>query len=786
MKPFDPTELAFDPVPLAAGPDFAVHTARWRGASVLVKAARPGADGDRRESLLRREHGAFGKLGKALGLVRLGDGRLALVRPFEPGVPLATLIERALIRQRYQGARRWNTPTRALVAALCEAVHALHKKGLVHNDLKPDNVLVHLDPSSGRLVVTLVDLALTARAGEGGPGGTVAYAAPERLQGAPGSEASDLWSVAAMIYELLAGTRPYPDDEPADALLARRTPVDRIPRPSQAYAWQHFPPEVQRALASALDPDPSRRPRNLRALAKQLGVADLSLGPSAGALADPGQTPTLTTNARARAPRVPVDPAHPATPRRFLTALTIISLVASLVAAGLSLWGLVAGTRAPAMCAAANDACHIALTHPSFSKVLGIPVLAWAFALHLVLAALAVTALATRRGFSPQNPRTSALQAARTAGAVVLLAGTIAYLAIAIGVVRVACPLCLTLHGLGLVAAITAIVALAPATRAALRALARPATWALFVALTVLFVGLTVSADRATRAASSAATTATATALAQRAPDPQRAQLGPLAPLAVAPTCAAPLIASARELPPAEAALVIAPPTDRPVVVAHLDLDCPACRAEHAALTPLYRRLAATQEAGLRIVLWAKSRACNRYLDRNASDDQALCDAPAALVCAARHGGGLAALDYLDWEFQAEPGYYTHEARARWLDARLGDVAARCLDAELRVGPVGTVGAHAAFAAQARRTAQSESFRGCDRPDAWWCWAGTPSFVVVEPRPGGDLAPQTARDLDALAALSGEDRRAALAACLTPDSSVGQPGFARPSANQEP
>lgn len=781
MKAFDPTELAFDPVPLAAGPDFAVHTARWRGAAVVVKAARPGADGDRRESLLRREHGAFGKLGKALGLVRLGDGRLALVRPYEPGVPLSTLIERALVRQRYQGARRWNQPTRALVAALCEAVHALHKKGLVHNDLKPDNVLVHLDPTSGRLVVTLVDLALTARAGEGGPGGTVAYAAPERLQGAPGSEASDLWSVAAMIYELLAGTRPYPDDEPADALLARRTPVDRIPRASQALAWQHFPPEVQRALASALDPDPSRRPRNLRALAKQLGVADLSLGRSASALADPGPMPTLTTSPRAaRAPRAPADPAAP---RRFPTALTIISLIASLGAAGLSLWGLVAGTRAPAMCTAANDACHIALTHPSFSKVLGIPVLAWAFALHLVLAALAITALATRRAAASENPRSSALQAARTAGAVALLAGTIAYLAIAIGVVRVACPLCLTLHALGLVAAITAIVALAPATRAALRALARPITWGLFAALAVLFVGLTVTADRATRAASSSVASLAGDAPRATAAD---VQLGPLAPLAVAPTCAAPLIASARELPPAEAAIVIAPPTDRPVVVAHLDLDCPACRAEHATLTPLYRRLAATQEAGLRIVLWAKSRACNRYLDRNASDDQALCDAPAALVCAARHGGGLAALDYLDWEFQAEPGYYTHEARARWLDARLGNVAARCLDAELRAGPVGTVGAHAAFAAQARRTAQSESFRGCDRPDAWWCWAGTPSFVVVQPRPGDDLAPQTARDLDALAALSGQDRRAALAACLTPDSSLGQPGLARLSANQEP
>jgi uncharacterized membrane protein len=571
-----------------------------------------------------------------------------------------------------------------------------------------------------------------------------------------------------MIYELLAGTRPYPDDEPADALLARRTPVDRIPRASQTHAWQHFPPEIQGALSAALDPDPARRPRSLRALAKQLGVADMARGRATGGADDPRATRRTPPVRRV---------ADPLAARRAGHGLTIISLVASLGAAGLSLWGLLAGTRAPAMCAAASDACHVALTHPSFSKVLGIPVLAWAFALHVLLAALAATALAQRAPLRPSSAPTSdppsagpgrgrspAFQAARMAGAITLLAGTIAYLVIALAVVRVACPLCLTLHALGLVAAATAIVALLPDARATGRALARPATWGLLAALLALFVGLTVSADHATRAARAAPTPTDA-----RAANAPPSADAPFAPVAVAPSCAAPLVGSARELPPAEASIVIAPPTDRPVLVAHLDLDCPACRAEHAALSPLYRRLAATQEAGLRLVLWAKSRACNRYLDRSASADDALCTAPAALVCAARHGGGLAALDYLDWEFQAEPGYYTHAARARWLETRLGDVAARCLEAELRAGSVGTVGAHAAFAAQARRIAQNDGFRGCDRPDAWWCWAGTPSFVVVEPRPSGHRAPPIARDLDALVALSGRDRQATLAACISPD-----------------
>lgn len=268
-------DLVIDPRPLSVGRDFEVFTGIYHGRPVAVKVARGDSDTLAREQQLEAEAAVLEKLAGSgiaptlVGLERLPGGRLALVRGWVEGVSLATLIERALVRRRWQGARRWNAPTRALVARLCEAVERVHDAGFVHNDLKPDDILIWKRPEGG-LEVVLLDLGLAARSKRGGPGGTVAYAAPERLEGEAGSERSDIWALGAIVFELLAGTRAYAADQPVDARLERRHAVAKSPREAAAHAWRQLPREVQDALASALEADPRQRPKSVAAFKRML------------------------------------------------------------------------------------------------------------------------------------------------------------------------------------------------------------------------------------------------------------------------------------------------------------------------------------------------------------------------------------------------------------------------------------------------------------------------------------------------------------------------------------
>lgn len=132
--------------------------------------------------------------------------------------------------------------------AVAEALAEAHRHGVIHADLKPENVVL---PSDGRPRV--VDFGLARFAGADGvsASGTPAYMAPERWQGAAPTPAIDVWSLGVLVHELIEGERPLPDVELASfAYAPRLVPLGRT--------VAHHP--VGELLHACLAADPKARP----------------------------------------------------------------------------------------------------------------------------------------------------------------------------------------------------------------------------------------------------------------------------------------------------------------------------------------------------------------------------------------------------------------------------------------------------------------------------------------------------------------------------------------------
>ncbi len=154
-----------------------------------------------------------------------------------------------------------------VAAQISDALAHAHGKGIVHRDVKPSNVLL---AESERIDVRLLDFGLAQMAefdtltALGDIPGTLAYIAPERLQGLTATSAADVWGVGVLLWEMLAGEHPFwgGDMVETSRLIQRGAPGLETLRPD-------LPQHVRDTVASALLVNPQRRPSAER-LAAQL------------------------------------------------------------------------------------------------------------------------------------------------------------------------------------------------------------------------------------------------------------------------------------------------------------------------------------------------------------------------------------------------------------------------------------------------------------------------------------------------------------------------------------
>ncbi len=162
----------------------------------------------------------------------------------------------------------------AIIAQAADGLDYAHSMGVIHRDIKPSNLIV-----SENGTLKIMDFGIARVRGSqrltrsGSIVGTLAYMAPEQLRGDEGNNASDLYSLAIVLYEMLSGSPPFSAASEYDLMQAQinQKPERLLPK------LPGLDPKIETALLKALSKKPDQRFPSMRAFSDALGASTLRM-----------------------------------------------------------------------------------------------------------------------------------------------------------------------------------------------------------------------------------------------------------------------------------------------------------------------------------------------------------------------------------------------------------------------------------------------------------------------------------------------------------------------------
>jgi hypothetical protein len=245
----------------------ATEAALEREVAIKVLPPDRGATKDSRDRF-RREARTAAKLShpNIVPLYTFGDvdGTLYFVMGYVKGESLAARLKRE--------GRLAGEESRRILIELCDALDYAHKLGVIHRDIKPDNVLI--EEGTGRALLTDFGVAKALGAGQtmtevGSVLGTPQYMSPEQAQGkADIDHRSDLYSLGVMGYAMLAGRLPFEGPTAGDIMVQHITKE----APALKSLAPEIPSEIGAALTRCLAKDPNKRWSDARSLRQAMTI----------------------------------------------------------------------------------------------------------------------------------------------------------------------------------------------------------------------------------------------------------------------------------------------------------------------------------------------------------------------------------------------------------------------------------------------------------------------------------------------------------------------------------
>ncbi len=207
---------------------------------------------------IKREAQAMGKLGDHPNIVSIFDigdhqGQPYIVIPFMPGGDVEGLIKKATDHKLPLDKAT------EIARCVCRGLEFAHAKGIIHRDIKPGNIWLNAEGVAqiGDFgLAVAVDLSRLTEVGM--MVGTVSYMPPEQAMGGEVTAKADLYSLGAMLYEMVTGRPPFVGDESV-AIIGQH-----INTPPVSPTWHRadLPPALETLIMQLLEKDPEKRPQS--------------------------------------------------------------------------------------------------------------------------------------------------------------------------------------------------------------------------------------------------------------------------------------------------------------------------------------------------------------------------------------------------------------------------------------------------------------------------------------------------------------------------------------------